>query len=112
MFDYMNEYPHTIEYGSIQKVGKYPNQKEGFVATGKVQGFMDTLNSFEQLQFHQMNMTVSRSLFTPYTFKFNPKKTYFKYDDKVYQCVSDLNDQGGMNEVNQTMLQVTNYGQD
>ncbi|WP_185160554.1 phage head-tail adapter protein [Mammaliicoccus sciuri] len=109
MFDYSIEYPHLIEYGTIEKRGKYPNQVDTFKVKGTTQGFMDTPTSSETLQFHQMNLEVSIKLYSPYTFKFDSKKTYFRYLDKVYQCISDPDDQGGMNEVNSTLLKVTPY---
>ncbi len=110
MFNPYDEYPHTVELGFIEKVGQYPNIQERFISEKPIQAFMDTPTTSETLKFHQMERSVDVNMYTPYLTKFNPKKAYFRYNGKVYQCVGDLENQGGMNEVHKTHLKATPYG--
>ena len=57
-----------------------------------------------------MEQSVDINMYTPYLTEFNPKKSHFRYNGKVYQCVGDLENQGGMNEVHKTHLKATPYG--
>lgn len=109
MYDPFNEYPHTIDVGKMQLVGKYPNQKREFVRYKQIQGFMDTPTTSETLKFHQMNKTFDRNLYTRYELPIN-KEDIFKYEDRIYQVVGYPVDQGGMHEVNLTRLQEVSNG--
>lgn len=104
MYDPFNEYPHTIDVGKMQLVGKYPNQRKELVIDRKIQGFMDTPTTSETLKFHQMNKTFDRNLYTRYEVPIN-KEDIFKYEGRIYQVVGYPVDQGGMHEVNLTRLQ-------
>ncbi|AMY05230.1 phage head-tail adapter protein [Staphylococcus condimenti] len=110
MYDPFDEYPHTIEVGKMQLVGKYPNQRKDFVPERQMQGFMDTPTTSETLKFHQMNKTFDRNLYTRYELPIN-KDDVFKYEGRIYQVVGYPVDQGGMHEVNLTRLQEVPNGQ-
>ncbi|MDN6205011.1 MAG: phage head closure protein [Staphylococcus simulans] len=110
MYDSFNEYPHTIDVGKMQLVGKYPNQRKEFVPERQMQGFMDTPTTSETLKFHQMNKTFDRNLYTRYELPIN-KEDIFKYEGRIYQVVGYPVDQGGMHEVNLTRLQEVPNGQ-
>lgn len=110
MYDPFDEYPHTIEVGKMQLVGKYPNQRKDFVPERQMQGFMDTPTTSETLKFHQMNKTFDRNLYTRYELLIN-KDDVFKYEGRIYQVVGYPVDQGGMHEVNLTRLQEVPNGQ-
>lgn len=110
MFNPYDEYPHTVELGFIEEVGDIRYTQERFVSEKPIQAFMDTPTTSETLKFHQMEQSVDINMYTPFLTKFNPKTNYFKYNDRVYQCVGDLENQGGMNEVHKTHLKATPYG--
>ncbi|UXS20864.1 phage head closure protein [Staphylococcus delphini] len=104
MFDPINEYPHKIEVGRMGLVGKYPNQKRGYVREREINGFMDTPTTSETLNFRQMDKTFDRNLYTAYNVEINANNV-FRYDNRLYQVVGYPVDQGGMHEVNLTRLQ-------
>lgn len=110
MFDPLNEFPHVIEIGSFELVGKFPNQKRVFVSITKINGFMDTPSTSEQLKFYQMNASYDRNLYTPYHISID-RESIFKFEDKTYEVIGEPTDQGGMHEVHLTRLKVYEVGQ-
>ncbi|MDT0711078.1 phage head-tail adapter protein [Mammaliicoccus sciuri] len=110
MFNPYDEYPHTVELGFIEEVGDIRYTQKLFKSEKTIKAFMDTPTTSETLKFHQMHLDVDINMYTPYLTKFNPKKAHFRYNGKVYQCVGDLENQGGMNEVHKTHLKATPYG--
>ncbi|MBG3873537.1 phage head closure protein [Staphylococcus sp. mip270_02] len=109
MFDPLNEFPHVIEIGNFEVVGKRPNQTKEFISVTKINGFMDTPSTSEQLKFYQMDASYDRNLYTPYHIPIN-RESIFKFEDKLYETVGEPTDQGGMNEVNLTRLKVYKAG--
>lgn len=104
MFNPYNEFPHTIEIGKIERVGKYPNEKERYISETTINGFMDTPTTSERLQYHQMSDSFDRNLYTSYKLPINNNKTILKYEGKLYECNGETVDQGGQHEINQTKL--------
>lgn len=103
MFNPYDEFPHVIQIGSRELVGKFPNEKERFKSENTIKGFMDTPTSSEQLKYHQMSQDYDRNLYTPYNIPITTK-TLFKYQGKTYEVVGESVDQGGQNEINLTRL--------
>lgn len=101
----LNEYPHRIELGEFELVGEFPNQRKEFISITKINGFMDTPNTSEQLKFYQMEISFDRNLYTPYHIPIN-QESIFKFEDKLYEVIGEPSDQGGMHEVNLTRLKV------
>ncbi|KIJ86249.1 phage head-tail adapter protein [Staphylococcus saprophyticus] len=110
MFDPLNEFPHVIEIGSFELVGKFPNQKRIFVSITKINGFMDTPSTSEQLKFYQMDVSFDRNLYTPFHFPID-RESIFKFEGKLYEVIGEPTDQGGMHEVLLTRLKVYEVGQ-
>lgn len=104
VFNPYNEFPHTMEIGRIELVGKYPNEKERYISETTINGFMDTPTTSERLQYHQMSDSVDRNLYTSYKLPINNNKTILKYEGKLYECNGETVDQGGQHEINQTKL--------
>ncbi|MGS0654928.1 phage head closure protein [Staphylococcus arlettae] len=109
MFNPLNEFPHVIEMGSFELVGKYPNQKREFVSITKINGFMDTPSTSEQLKFYQMDSVYDRNLYTPYHIPIN-RESIFKFEGKTYKVIGEPSDQGGMHEINLTRLKALDFG--
>ncbi|MGW7900178.1 phage head closure protein [Staphylococcus shinii] len=110
MFNPLNEFPHVIEIGSFDLVGEFPNQSREFVSITKINGFMDTPSTSEQLKFYQMDLSYDRNLYTPYHIPIN-RESLFKFEGKTYEVIGEPTDQGGMHEVNLTRLKVYKVGQ-
>lgn len=110
MFDPLNEFPHVIEIGSFKVVGKRPNQTREFVSMTKINGFMDTPSTSEQLKFYQMDTSYDRNLYTPYYIQIN-RESIFKFEGKLFETVGEPTDQGGMHEVLLTRLKAYEVGQ-
>ncbi|PTE43374.1 phage head closure protein [Staphylococcus equorum] len=110
MFNPFDEFPHEIKIGTLELVGNYPNQKQEFISTDTINGFMDTPSTSEQLKFYQMDATYDRNLYTPYHTTIT-RKSFFEFEGKVYESIGEPCDQGGMHEVNLTRLKVYNVGQ-
>lgn len=110
MFNPYNEFPHEIEIGVRETIGDYRNSRERFKSNDIINGFMDTPSTNERLQYHQMENSFDRNLYTPYDIAIDSNKTLFKYDGKVYECVGEPVDQGGQHEINLTKLEVVPIG--
>lgn len=110
MFDLLNEFPHVIEIGSFELLGKFPNQKRVFVSITKINGFMDTPSTSEQLKFYQMNASYDRNLYTSYHIPID-RESIFKFEGKTYEVIGEPTDQGVMHEVLLTRLKVYEVGQ-
>lgn len=110
MFNPLNEFPHVIEIGSFELVGKFPNQKRVFVSITKINGFMDTPSTSEQLKFYQMNTSYDCNLYTPFHIPID-RESIFKFEGKTYEVIGEPTDQGGMHEVLLTRLKVYEVGQ-
>ncbi|WP_294582958.1 phage head closure protein [uncultured Staphylococcus sp.] len=106
MYDPFVEFPHEIEMGHKEVVGRPPKQRACYVHEKTIKGFMDTPTSSEQLLYHQMTKDFDRNLYTPYDIAIDSATTLFKYNGRVYQCASEPIDQGGQNEINLTRLKV------
>lgn len=105
-----NEFPHEVVIGKREKVGQYPKQREVFIEIDIVNCFMDTPTTNEFLVNYQMGNTFDRNMYTPYEIEVDSNKHLFKFDNKIYECVGESVDQGGMHEVNLTKLKVCNIG--
>lgn len=109
MINPLNEFPHEIEIGSFKLVGKRPNQTREFVSITKINGFMDTPSTSEQLKFYQMDASYDRNLYTPYHIPIT-RESIFKFEGKTYEVVGAPSDQGGMHEINLTRLKALEFG--
>lgn len=109
MINPLNEFPHEIEIGSFELVGKRPNQTREFVSITKINGFMDTPSTSEQIKFYQMDVSYDRSLYTPYHIPIT-RESIFKFEGKTYEVVGEASDQGGMREINLTRLKALEFG--
>lgn len=110
MFNPFIEFPHAIQIGIRERGGVHPNEYERFKSEKVIYGFMDTPTTNEQLQYHQMDNSFDRNLYTSYDLPIDANKTLFKYEGRIYECIGEPVDQGGQNEINLTKLKVTPIG--
>lgn len=95
------EYPHTLKVVRSETVvdkNSYPWKETVIESEHVIQGFMDTPTSSQQLNYHNMQITLDRVLYVPFTADINRSDVFF-YGDVKYKFKGDLQDQGGQNEV-------------
>lgn len=100
-----DEFPHTVE---LIERGALRDSYEGgkqydWKSVGVFKGFMDTPTPNEQLRFHQMDLQVDRAMYTRYSIPLD-RINRIRYDGVIYEIVGEPSDQGGMKEINRTML--------
>lgn len=99
------EFPHTVE--SIERREVSRDYKNGAVydwaTLGTFRAFMDTPTTSEQLKYHQMDTQVDLAMYTPYKVSIK-RVNRVRYDGNVYEVIAEPSDQGGMHEINRTML--------
>lgn len=98
---YMSEFPHYLTVERKERITDntvYPPQEIVETSTHTLQGFMDTPNTSQQLNYHNMQITLNRILFLPYGSDITRSDVFF-YDGVKYEFSGDLQDQGGQHEV-------------
>lgn len=99
------EFPHTVEL--IERGALHDSYEGGkqydWKSVGVFNAFMDTPTPSEQLRFHQMDLQVDRAMYTKYSVTLD-RVNRIRYDGDIFEIVGEPSDQGGMNEINRTML--------
>ena len=95
------EYPHTLKvvrYETVVDKTVYPWKENVTESEHTIQGFMDTPTSSQQINYHNLNITLDRVLYIPFGTDITRSDVFF-YGDVKYKFKGDLQDQGGQNEV-------------
>ena len=96
-----DEYPHTLKVVRSETVidkTVYPWKETIKESEHTIQGFMDTPTSSQQINYHNLNITLDRVLYIPFGADITRSDVFF-YGDVKYKFKGDLQDQGGQNEV-------------
>lgn len=95
------EYPHELTIERTERIiddTVYPPKETVTTDRHKVQGFLDTPSSSEQINYHNLDIRLDRVLYVPFGTDIT-RSDEFYYGDEKYKFVGDLQDQGGQNEV-------------
>lgn len=97
---FTEEYPHDIEVirRTVEKEGEYPYNETITETRHLLDVFLDTPNSSQQINYHNLNIRLDRVLYVPFGADIL-RTDVFVYDNETYECVGDLQDQGGQHIV-------------
>ena len=96
-----DEFPHELKVIRSETVvdkSVYPWKEVTTESEHMIQGFMDTPTSSQQINYHNLNITLDRVLYIPFGTDITRSDVFF-YGDVKYKFKGDLQDQGGQNEV-------------
>lgn len=98
---FLEEFPHKLKVVRSETVvdkSVYPWKEVTTESEHMIQGFMDTPTSSQQINYHNLNITLDRVLYIPFGTDLARSDVLF-YGDVKYKFKGDLQDQGGQNEV-------------
>ena len=96
-----DEFPHELKVIRSETVvdkSVYQWKEVTTESEHMIQGFMDTPTSSQQINYHNLNITLDRVLYIPFGTDITRSDVFF-YGDVKYKFKGDLQDQGGQNEV-------------
>lgn len=95
------EYPHMITVIRTERIvddSVYPPKEVSDESQRIILGFMDTPNSSQQINYHNLDIRLDRVLYVPFGSDIQ-RSDVFIYDNEKYEFVGDLQDQGGQHIV-------------
>ena len=95
------EYPHVITVNRTERIvddSSYPPKEVVNTTTHTLNAFMDTPNSSQQINYHNLDIRLDRVLYLPFGGDIQ-RTDVFIYDNEKYEFVGDLQDQGGQHIV-------------
>ena len=95
------EYPHVITVNRTERAvddSSYPPKEVVNTTTHTLTAFMDTPNSSQRINYHNLDIRLDRVLYLPFSSDIQ-RSDVFIYDEETYEFVGDLQDQGGQHIV-------------
>ena len=95
------EYPHVITVNRTERIvddSSYPPKEVVNTTTHKLNAFMDTPNSSQQINYHNLDIRLDRVLYVPFGSDIQKSDSLYFRGTK-YEIVGDIQNQGGQDLV-------------